>query len=280
MRRDTNLPAFRLVLSRWPTGPTTFDIPTALPTDSPATTSPHILRARQLHRVDTMHQDDDKRMKTAQQRNKGDHDKEDLQGAADVQHSTVRLHRSPKNTNLCCSRLATDFHSKVMSPKVGPFRVIEVSPRTVTIDEDGILNTVSSNHVTLAPTRTTVQEKRNNANNGNKAELPTGAMHPIAHQNQVMHNIVNTKNSDCDEGNVDNDNDEYAKGLHKPAEAIQEYAAVRIVRHFGKGRNIKFVVWWYGYTAADDTAKLPENIPEHFISRHWRRMKKSITTQP
>lgn len=48
----------------------------------------------------------------------------------------------------------------------------------------------------------------NHANNGNKDELQTGAMRQNAHQKQVVDDIVNTKNTESDECNADNDNDE------------------------------------------------------------------------
>lgn len=56
--------------------------------------------------------------------------------------------------------------------------------------------------------------------NGNKDKLPTSAIGQSAHQNQVLKDIVNWKNTDSHVRHVDKENDE-AEGLHEPAEATQ-----------------------------------------------------------
>lgn len=93
-----------------------------------------------------------------------------------------------------------------MSPNVGPFSVSQNSPSILTIDEDGKLNSVPMDCITLAPTPNTVQDVLNDANNDNKDELLPGAMRDNAHQKQVVDDIVDTTNRDSDEHNVDNDN--------------------------------------------------------------------------
>lgn len=67
LHRSKNITPFSLVLSRQCPGsrPTAFDHPTALPTDGTATTLLYSQRARLLHRVCTMWQDADKRMKSS-----------------------------------------------------------------------------------------------------------------------------------------------------------------------------------------------------------------------
>lgn len=39
--------------------------------------------------------------------------------------------------------------------------------------------------------------------------------------------------------------------------------------HINTKDGIRYIVRWYGYTAADDTAKPTKNIPEPFISPYW-----------
>lgn len=56
----TNLTSFSFVLSRHSTGPTPFDKPTALATDATPTKSPEVLRARLLHFIATVRQDEDR----------------------------------------------------------------------------------------------------------------------------------------------------------------------------------------------------------------------------
>lgn len=62
---STNLMLFSLLLSWTFPGLITFDAPTALPTDTTVTTSPHVLQARLLQRSATMQEDANKRVKTA-----------------------------------------------------------------------------------------------------------------------------------------------------------------------------------------------------------------------
>lgn len=94
-----------------------------------------------------------------------------------------------------------------MSHKVGPFRVVNISPSTVTIDNDCISNTMSIHPVTLLPTLISVQDAMNDENTGNKDELPTGATGQNESSKKVIDELVNTKNRDSDKRVIDNDND-------------------------------------------------------------------------
>lgn len=60
-----------------------------------------------------------------------------------------------------------------------------------------------------------------NFKTSNKAELPTSAVQQNAHRKQMMDGIVNIKNMESDERDVENDNDKLSKGLHEPANATQ-----------------------------------------------------------
>lgn len=48
-------------------------------------------------------------------------------------------------------RLSAESYNKLMHTKPGPFKVIEVSQTTITIDEDGIQNTICIHGAPLAP---------------------------------------------------------------------------------------------------------------------------------
>lgn len=54
-----------------------------------------------------------------------------------------------------------------------------------------------------------------------------------------------------------------------------EYVVDRMVDHIVKGDNLRYVVRWYGYGPIDDTVELAHYIPQHFITRHWRRINKT-----
>lgn len=55
-------------------------------------------------------------------------------------------------TTSAAKGLVTKSYNKLLSVKTGPFKVVEVSPTTVPIDEDGIYNTVSVDRSTVALT--------------------------------------------------------------------------------------------------------------------------------
>lgn len=73
-------------------------------------------------------------------------------------------------------RRMTAFNSKWMSPKISPFRIVEISKSIVTIDEIGISNTDSIDCANLEPATIPIQHIIDNAGNGNKDGLPTKAM--------------------------------------------------------------------------------------------------------
>lgn len=47
--------------------------------------------------------------------------------------------------------MASKSYSKLMLPKMSPVKITDVSPNTVTIDENGTQNPVSVYHTALAP---------------------------------------------------------------------------------------------------------------------------------
>lgn len=100
-------------------------------------------------------------------------------------------------------------------------------------------NNVPIDGLTLAPILITVKDVMSYSKNGNKVELPTCAMRQNAHGDQVMADVANQKNTDSDKHDIDNNIDEPAKGLHKPAKATQEFAVDFIVSYIGKARNVE-----------------------------------------
>lgn len=58
------------------------------------------------------------------------------------------MDRQPMTTS-AAERLATQSYNKLIPPKTEPFKVIELSPRIITTDEDGTRNTVSIDGATL-----------------------------------------------------------------------------------------------------------------------------------
>lgn len=133
--------------------------------------------------------------------------------------------------------LATESFNKLMPLEPGPFKVVEVSPTTVTIDEDGIHDTVRIVRPTLAP----------------PASFAGGKLVYTTYQ------PVDERNNKVDEGGGQTTAEEIFYKLHK-------YAADRIVLHIGEGENVRYVVRWNSYIYADDTVDSTKHIPEHFIT--------------
>lgn len=178
----TNFPPSGLVLWQQPPVATTFDSPTALPSDAMVTTSSQVLPAQLLPGVATMRRATDRWMKTAQRRYKGEHDKKIRKASQMFNAGKYVYVDRPPVTASAGEILAPDSYSEVVSLKGDPFRVVKVLPSTVTIDKDGISDTVLIYRLALAPTRTTVQNVMNNSINRSRDDQPTGTMRPSVHQ--------------------------------------------------------------------------------------------------
>lgn len=131
------------VLSHHPPGPTTFNSPTASPADARATTTLHAFQPLLLHRVAKMRQYAEKRIRSWQRLYKYCHDLKVFNVPLLVTVGQYIYLDCPPITTSATERLATGSYKKVMSPKTWPFKVIEVSPTTISTKEDGVRNTVS-----------------------------------------------------------------------------------------------------------------------------------------
>lgn len=78
--------------------------------------------------------------------------------------------RSPI-TNFAPKWLATDSSNKLMSPTNGPFKMVEISPIAVTVDKDGISNTVLSDRTKLAPTTNKIQGRTGRCQQGPRRRI-------------------------------------------------------------------------------------------------------------
>lgn len=114
-----------------------------------------------------MHKNDSKRMKTVQRRYKRDHTKETRNAAEMLYVAQYLWIGLSLMTAFVTESIATDTYSKIMSRKTGQFRIVETSPRAVSIYVYGISNIVLFDQVALAPILFTVQDVMENVNNGN-----------------------------------------------------------------------------------------------------------------
>lgn len=63
-----------------------------------------------------------------------------------------------------------------MTPQTGPTRIVQILPATITIDEDGISNTVSMDCLKWESTLMAIQDGMDDANHCDKHGLPTEAV--------------------------------------------------------------------------------------------------------
>lgn len=71
-------------------------------------------------------------------------------------------------TTVTAARLSTELISKLVSTKTGLFLVVKKPSTTVTIDEDGVHNTVPINRALVAPTRKKTMTEDNRTQTGDE----------------------------------------------------------------------------------------------------------------
>lgn len=113
---------------------------------------------------------------------------------------------------------------QINSHKPGPFKTVEVSPCTLTVDKDEIWYIVLMDWTNLA------------------------------------RSVKSTERQDeytLDQHEYEQDNNVYAGKWHltadKIAEVAQEYAVNRIRGHAGQVHHVEYVMCQFGYTPAEDT---------------------------
>lgn len=108
--------------------------------DGTATISPLELRTRLLFRRALIVPDADKRLKTAQNHFKDDHDKK-IRNTPQTFYmgQYMYIDRTPMIT-CTAERLASNSYSKVLSANNGPFWTVQFSPSTVIMDGKGLSN--------------------------------------------------------------------------------------------------------------------------------------------
>jgi len=189
-----------------------------------------------------------------------------------------RLRPASRRTNES-EQLANANRYKLMFKKTGPYRIVAVQSHTVTLDEDGINNTVSMDRISRA-SRPPPAERPSETADANSNIDNLGANAP-SEEMSTSNAPVETPD-DVDDGTIPSTSSQLnspappeevapdVEPTNTPTEQ-REYVVDRIISHEGKGRNKKYVVRWYGYAPEHDTVEPPENLPQHFIRRYWRR---------
>lgn len=140
------------------------------------------------------------------------------------------------------SSSASSTYNNLLACTLESFRVISGHEHTDTIDEDGILNTISIDSVFYAsaiPILTILSQPclmRMWPQTNSSSDVPLFQCHG--------HNLLKHLAADDHENTVDS-----------------------IVRHIRSGPSLKYVICWYWYTTEEDTVETPEHIPKNFITQ-------------
>ena len=271
VHRSTGESPFGLVLSRLPPSPLV-STSSAIEGISGNTVPARLLKTQVLDRLKAMCAKVDKSASLAQARYKRYFDQKVRHTPSYQQGQMVyvdlpdpRLSTTGKKSSES-EKLAKRKRYKLMFKKTGPFKIVATDSHTVTIDEDGLHNTVSIDRISPAPTdESTTAEQITEP-----AHRPTTNQH-----SDVTDDNTSSPPENVTQGQRTNE-ESSAPGPEfsdNPAEP-EQYAVEKIIGHKGNRRNRRYVVRWYGYSSDFDTVEPPSNIPQHFITRYWRRQQK------
>lgn len=144
-------------------------------TDTKATISLCVPRTRLLHLVPTNRKDDDEQLKTVKHGNKSTYDR-NICNAPQTFYSEQSMYIDhPLMRIYAAQSLATDSYSKLLLSKIGLFKIVEIWPRSVIIDENATSSTVWTDHLAVTPTLRAVQDIVHEGNNGNIDRFPNDA---------------------------------------------------------------------------------------------------------
>lgn len=154
VHRSTNTTPFSLVLSRHPPGRTLLPAKQAYHTYVSRQTSVQATRRALEALIHTLPAKADAHMCSSQQRYKRDYDKLVRVTSKFTPGDMVFVDRSPLSATVTtsASAMANATYNKLLIRALGPFHVNSVQPHTLTIEEDGIPNTISIDRATRAPT--------------------------------------------------------------------------------------------------------------------------------
>ena len=240
VHRTTGTTPFDLILSRHPPNIISGDVSTAVPDDLPdEDLSTAKLKKRILRDLQKGLEQAKTRMTKAQKRYKDDFDK-NVHKTVTVQPGDYvfvdRPKRPLKGTD--SSRDATYNPGLKLLPKsTGPFLVTKANADTVTIEEDGLQNTVSIDRVW--------KDESSTANPVRESEREVSADPEGPHGDELIE--------------------------EDPEMGPDHYAVDKIVGHEEGPTGMLYKIRWYGYSPRDDTMEPEENIPTNFIRRYWQQ---------
>lgn len=151
---------------------------------------------------------------------------------------------------LAMSTKAADRSKRLQEQKTGPYKIVNVQPKTVTFEKDGNLDTVSVDRIPIAQRKNKISSSvliarkvdGSDEVNLKRAEAITNKQ--IGNEEEIDNDHPGSNENNADEHVVD-------QIVHQSLE---------------RGRMF-YRVWWYEYSPDDDTLELVKSIPDHFIRR-------------
>ena len=151
VHRTTKFTPFELTLSRAPPNSIVSTTHSSAPPDAPRFTGKTLKEARIARTLRGLIERARTNMASAQGRYKRMADAKVRPISIPEKGNQVFVDRPPSSAKTVAERVADMPHSKLRPKTVGPYTVVSANRDTVTIDEDGVHNTVSIDRITPAP---------------------------------------------------------------------------------------------------------------------------------
>ncbi|CAN8070204.1 unnamed protein product [Agarophyton chilense] len=192
-----------------------------------------------------------------------------------------------------------DINSKLLPKSWGSYKVLNASNHTVTVEQDGIPNTISIDRITVAPE--TVQHRieagpsarkpRAVAQRTRPSEDPTPIevnddlqrdnpdYNPLTGTEMQPQTVTAEAPDPAPTHEAPNSEHMNPQGGVPPKDQDQtseEFPVDRLVGHTQTYNGLKHTVRWYGWGPEGDTLEPPATILPHFRIRYWRLRKEQM----
>ena len=281
VHKSTGTSPFNLVLTRHPPGIAVTTPSTGMDGVDASEPSPAQFKKLTLKRIARLLEKAKTSLSRAQARYKADFDKRVRVTPHFTPRDEVFLDRPPRRAANPEANLENAISRKLLPATMGPYPVIDANEDVVTIRVDGLPMTVSIDRCTRAPpppgeTAATSAEHRQN-HETEPADMPPELLEePQDGEDFLPENTTPTAPTvDLEPDATDEDTPpELIEELHEQASS-GEYVIHQVVdaRQAGDG-TYRYRVNWFGYDSSEDTWHKKEDIPEHFVTRYWNRIRR------
>lgn len=140
---------------------------------------------------------------------------------------------------------------KLQEKKDGPYKIVKVQPKIVTVKKDSTFDTVSTNKISIVQRKNETSLSSPEYRQKNK----TDGIRPTQAESHT--NTHNNKEREID-------TERFGSNGNQENESVVDLTVDHTVK---RGRTL-YRVRWYGYAASDDTVKPAKNIRGYFIRRY------------